>query len=424
MINIKKAKINLKETKSLLALRGFDSNLLDHYLKLNDNFKIKVQEKENLEQQSNLITKKIKIESCTEAKNNLIKSSSENKNKLHAIKLECAELEAEINKLKYTIPNIPDEKIYHNWPGNEYEVTHVSDHKLLAASKVIDHYSFLQKFDLVDGPVTTKMVGTKYVTYKNQGALLHRALVNFLLFIHTTSHCYDECIPPVVISKKSLQNTGHLPKFSSEIYSLSDKQALIPTSEVSLVNLFANQKIKENKFPVKVCAYTQCFRKEAGAAGRKNHGLIRLHQFSKVELVQITKPSQSSFQLNEMLNEVQFILKLLNIPYRVVLLAPWDISFASSFTYDIEVWMPSMQEYVEFSSCSNCSDFQAQNSNIKFIDPKTDKALHCHTINGTGGALDRLIATFVENNQVNKTDVFIPTPLLQFFNHPTLFAAN
>ena len=422
MINVKKAFADITKTIKLLQIRGVNKNDLIALQKVYNDKNNSLKKVEKLRHQIKTDSQKfLTLKNDTAKKKELVNAVKNLKIELNS---EEKKLDNTSNKLSHIlglIPNIPDSDIYSEWDLEiENKVTFTSKHTLKKADQVLDHWEFLTSHNLIDSKTTVNFANNRLVTYKNQLAYFRRALINFMMDVHIRSNKYHEIVPPIIVNEKALINTGHLPKFAHDIYQLNDDRYLIPTSEVSLVNFFAHHKFKLDQLPYKLCAFSECFRKEAGASGKMSHGLLRNHQFSKVELVWFCHPDNVISNLMQLVNDAEFILKLLDVPYRIVLLNPNDISHASSITYDLEVWMPSLQRYVEISSCSNCTDFQSNNSKTVFVNER-QKNEFVYILNGTGVAVDRLIAAIVENHQFDKKNVFIPLPLQLFFIGKTLF---
>jgi len=268
----------------------------------------------------------------------------------------------------------------------------------------------------IDFETASEVSGSRFVITSGYLAKLERALSSFMLDIHTKEHGYQEVNVPYLVKEDAMYGTGQLPKFSEDQYKTDDDMWLIPTAEVPLTNLVREKIVDEKSLPLRYTSFTQCFRKEAGAAGRDTRGLVRLHQFPKVELVSITKPEDSEEELERMLSCAEKILQLLELPYRVLLLSTGDIGFSSYKTYDLEVWFPSEKKYREISSCSNCLDFQARRMNAKFKDKSAKKNLFLHTLNGSGVAVGRALAAILEN-YYDKTGVInIPSVLQPYMN--------
>lgn len=277
------------------------------------------------------------------------------------------------------------------------------------------HWELGEELNILDSNTAAKITGTRFMLYKGLGAKLERAIINFMLDTHTQKHDYIEVFPPFIVNRKSMTGTGQLPKFEEDAFKLdSSEYFLIPTAEVPVTNIHRDEILDGGKLPIKYCAYTACFRAEAGSAGRDTRGLIRQHQFNKVEMVKFSRPENSYEELKKLTHDAEDVLRLLNLPYRVVKLCTGDLGFSSAMTYDIEVWMPSYNRYVEISSCSNFEDFQARRANIKFKDNIKDKAEFVHTLNGSGLAAGRTTAAIMENYQTKDGLIKIPELLVPY----------
>jgi len=274
------------------------------------------------------------------------------------------------------------------------------------------HWDVGIDLDILDFERATKIAGTRFTVYKGLGARLERSVMNFMLNLHTENHGFTEILPPFMVNRDAMTGTGQLPKFEDDMFHVPAKDFfLIPTAEVPVTNLRMNEILEAGELPLYYTAYTPCFRKEAGSAGRDTRGLIRQHQFNKVELVKFTKPEDSYAELESLTAAAEEVLKQLEIPYRVVRLCTGDLGFSSAMTYDIEVWMPSYNRYVEISSCSNFESFQARRANIRFRRESGSKTEFVHTLNGSGLAIGRTTAAILENYQQADGSVLIPKAL-------------
>ncbi len=277
------------------------------------------------------------------------------------------------------------------------------------------HWDIATQNDIIDFERGVKLAQSRFTLYKNKGAKLERAIINFFLDVHTNEHGYQEILPPFMVNSQTMQGTGQLPKFKEDMYKSENEDLyLIPTAEVPLTNIYSNEIIDEELLPCLMTAYTPCFRREAGSAGKDTRGLIRVHQFNKVEMVKITHPEKSEEEHQKMVKNAQNVLELLGLPYRTVELSTGDMGFSASKCYDIEVWMPSYKMYREISSCSNCTDFQARRANIRYRDKKTGKLNFVHTLNGSGVAVGRTVAAILENYQQEDGSVIIPDVLRKY----------
>ena len=273
------------------------------------------------------------------------------------------------------------------------------------------HWDIGEKLNILDFERATKVTGTRFTFYRGLGAKLERAVISLMLDIHTTENGYEELIPPYMANKDSMTGTGQLPKFAEDMFKLEGMDYyLIPTAEVPVTNYYRDEILDEKNLPIKHCAFSPCFRAEAGSYGRDTRGIIRQHQFHKVELVKFAHPENSFEELEKLTNDAEKILQRLELPYRVITLATGDIGFSSAKTYDIEVWLPSFNTYREISSCSNFLDFQARRANIRYRD-KNGKVQFVHTLNGSGLAVGRTVAAILENYQQADGSVIVPTAL-------------
>lgn len=283
------------------------------------------------------------------------------------------------------------------------------------------HWDIGTDLDILDFERATKISGTRFTVYKGLGARLERSIIQFFLNTHTEESGYKEILPPYMVNRASMTGTGQLPKFEEDAFSVKNNgYFLIPTAEVPVTNLHRDEILSGDSLPIKYCAYSACFRAEAGSAGRDTRGLIRQHQFNKVELVKFVKPETSYDELEKLTNDAEKLLQLLGIPYRVVCLSTGDLGFSSACTYDIEVWMPSYNRYVEISSCSNFEDYQARRANIRYKENPKDKAKFVHTLNGSGLAVGRTLAAILENFQNEDGTVTVPGVLVPYMGTDTL----
>lgn len=277
------------------------------------------------------------------------------------------------------------------------------------------HWDIGTDLDILDFERAAKIAGTRFTVYKGKGARLERSVINFMLNLHTEEHGFTEFLPPFMVNRDAMTGTGQLPKFEDDMFHVPAKDFfLIPTAEVPITNLRSGEILSEDELPLYYTAYTPCFRKEAGSAGRDTRGLVRQHQFNKVELVKFVKPETSYDELEKLLLSAEEVLKRLEIPYRVVTLSTGDLGFSAAKTYDIEVWMPSYNRYVEISSCSNFEDYQARRANIRFRNGAKGKPEFVHTLNGSGLAVGRTVAAILENYQQEDGSVVVPEVLRQY----------
>ena len=326
---------------------------------------------------------------------------------------ELSDVESKQKELLLSVPNVPNDAVPYGKDDSENpEIRrHGEPRKFDFEAK--PHWEIGKNLNILDPERAAKVTGTRFHFYKGMGARLERAVINFFLNTHT-SNGYTEVFPPFMANTASLYGTGQLPKFDNGFKVEGTDYYLIPTAEVPVTNFHRDEILNGADLPIKYCAYSACFRSEAGSAGRDTRGLIRQHQFNKVELVKFVKPENSYDELEKLTNDAERLLQLLKIPYRVVILCTGDITFCSAKTYDIEVWMPSYGKYVEISSCSNFEDYQARRSQIRYKDNPKDKAKLVHTLNGSGLAVGRTVAAILENYQNADGSVTVPEVLREY----------
>ena len=333
-----------------------------------------------------------------------------------AIKADDEELTALENKQKsimYEFPNIPSETTPIGKDDSEnVEIRRWGEPRKFDFEAEA-HWDIGARLGILDPETAAKVTGARFHFYKGLGARLERSVINFYLNTHT-EHGYTEIFPPFMVNRASMTGTGQLPKFEEDAFKLTNDYFLIPTAEVPVTNMHRDEILDGSRLPLKYCAYSACFRAEAGSAGRDTRGLIRQHQFNKVELVKFVKPEDSYKELESLTNDAERVLQLLGLPYRVVALSTGDIGFSSAKTYDIEVWMPSYGRYVEISSCSNFEDFQARRASIRYKEDAKSKATLVHTLNGSGVAIGRTVAAILENYQNADGSITVPEVLREY----------
>jgi len=326
------------------------------------------------------------------------------------------EIDDQLAKLILTLPNIPHASIPRGDPTCNKIVRSWGEAPKFDF-KPVTHVEICQNLDIIDFPRATKITGTNFILYKGWGAKLERALINFMLDLHTRKHGYTEIFPPFLVNRASMTGTGQLPKLEEDMYRLKDDDLfLIPTAEVPVTNIFRDEVLDEEKLPIYYSAYTACFRREAGSYGKDTKGLTRVHQFDKVEMVKFVQPETSYDELEKLVGNAEAVLQALGLPYRVVLLATQDLSFASSKCYDLEAYAAGVDKWLEVSSCSNFEDFQARRANIRFKNKSTKKTGFVHTLNGSGVALARTVICILENYQQADGSVIIPEVLRPYLN--------
>ena len=413
MLDIKRIRENLEDIKQAMNRRGEKEFNLDEVVELDDKRKELLKEVEVLKNKMNTESKKIpqlikEGKDITEDKANLKKLSDEIKYLDEKVKIVNDELEYKLLR----IPNVPNKEV----PQGETDEDNVEVRTWGEPTKFNfnpkAHWDLGTDLGILDFETASKITGSRFTLYKGLGARLERALINFFLDTNIGEQGYTEVVPPFMANKNSFLGTGQLPKFAEDMFKIEGLDYyLIPTSEVPLTNIHANQILTFDELPKNYTAYTPCFRSEAGSAGRDTRGLVRQHQFNKVEMVKIVAPEESYNELEKLTHNAEYLLQLLKIPYRVVKICTGDLGFTAAFKYDIEVWMPSYNRYVEISSCSNCEDFQARRAGIRFKRDKDSKTEYAHTLNGSGLAVGRSFAAILENYQQEDGSIVIPEVL-------------
>ncbi|MDD3234225.1 MAG: serine--tRNA ligase [Candidatus Omnitrophica bacterium] len=330
---------------------------------------------------------------------------------------ELRDLEEQVNKLVLTIPNIPHASIPRGAPENK-QVVRTWGEPPKFGFKPLNHVEICQKLDIVDFARGTKLTGSNFLLFKNAGARLERALINFMLDLHTSKHGYVEVSPPFLVNRASMTGTGQLPKLEDDMYRLKDEDLfLIPTAEVPVTNIFRDEILDEGRLPVYYTAYSACFRREAGSYGKDTKGLTRVHQFDKVEMVKFSKPENSYEELESLVGNAEEVLQILGIPYRVVALTTEDLSFSAAKCYDLEAYAGGADAWLEVSSCSNFEAFQARRANIRFRRKDSKKVEFVHTLNGSGLAMPRTMIAILENYQQADGSILIPQALRPYMNN-------
>ncbi len=337
--------------------------------------------------------------------------------KIGSLDTKVEEIDKKLGILLLSIPNIPHNSIPVGKPDANKEVRRWGNIPSFDFSPK-NHMELGKELDILDFPRSSKIAGSGFCLFKGLGAQLERALINFMLDLHTKEHGYKEISPPFLVNRASMIGTGQLPNLEEDMYALKDEDMfLIPTAEVPVTNIHRDEILREEELPVYYTAYTACFRREAGSYGKDTKGLIRVHQFDKVEMLKFVKPENSYDELESLLNNAEEVLKRLKLPYRVVMLSTGDISFAASKCYDIEAWAASIERHLEVSSCSNFTDFQARRANIKYRAKDKKKPMYVHTLNGSGIAMPRTMIAIIENYQQKDGSILVPEVLKPYMNN-------
>jgi seryl-tRNA synthetase len=419
MLDIKLLRANFTEVKEKLQHRGEDLTDLGKFEDLDQRRRDLIVEAEQLKSKRNEVSQQVAALKREKADaDHLIAEMREVGDKIKVLDEELRSVEETLDLLLMSIPNIPHDSV----PIGETEDENVEIRKW---GQVRDfefeakpHWDVADHLGILDFERAGKVTGSRFVFYKGLGARLERALMNFMLDLHVDEHGYKEILPPYMVNRASMTGTGQLPKFEEDAFLIeSEDYFLIPTAEVPVTNLHRDEILSGDELPIRFAAYSACFRSEAGSAGRDTRGLIRQHQFNKVELVKFVKPEDSYDELEKLTNDAERVLQLLELPYRVLSMCTGDLGFTAAKKYDIEVWIPSYGTYREISSCSNFEAFQARRANIRFRrDPKA-KPEHVHTLNGSGLAIGRTVAAILENYQQADGSVVIPKVLRPYMGN-------
>jgi seryl-tRNA synthetase len=423
VLDIKLIREKTDFVRSRLASRGAgDEAKIDELLKLDEQRRKSLAEVETLKSLRNRVSKEIgalmgqKKLAEAEAKKAETKDLGE---KISALEKQVAESETARDALMLQLPNLPHESVPLGKTAEDNPEIRVHGEKATFAFKPKSHVELCESLKLVDFARAAKLSGSGFLLYTNWGARLERALISFLLDLHITEHDYTEVSPPFMVGEHCLVGVGQFPKFKDQYYGVAEgddpknlgKLYLVPTAETPVANIHREELLAEKQLPIKYCAYTPCFRGEAGAAGVGTRGMIRVHQFDKVELIKIVKPEQGYDELEKMVANAEKVLQLLGLHYRVIMLCTGDMGFGSAKTYDIEVWAPGQGSYLEVSSCSNCEDFQSRRMNLRFKTESGENKFP-HILNGSGTALARLFVALLETHQSADGSVLVP-PALQ-----------
>ncbi|MHC5251642.1 serine--tRNA ligase [Listeria kieliensis] len=413
MLDVKLLRNHFDEVKAKLAHRGEDLGEFEKFGELDARRRSLILETETLKGERNRVSEEIAV--LKRNKENADEKIEEMRvvgDKIKALDLELKEIDDKLNDILMSIPNIPHEST----PIGDSEDDNVEIRKWGELPnfdfEAKPHWDLGTDLDILDFENAAKVTGSRFVFYKKLGARLERALLNFMMDLHSEEHGYDEMLPPYLVNRTSMTGTGQLPKFEEDAFLVEKEDYfLIPTAEVPVTNYHRDEILNSEDLPRKYTAYSACFRSEAGSAGRDTRGLIRQHQFNKVELVQFVKPEDSYEALEKLTNNAEEVLRRLELPYRVLSMCTADLGFTAAKKYDLEVWIPSYGTYREISSCSNFEAFQARRANIRFRREKNAKPEFVHTLNGSGLAIGRTVAAILENYQEADGSVRIPKVL-------------
>ena len=416
MLDIKRLREDFDNVKAAVERRGKGDFGIDNVMVFDEKRRSILAEVEQMKNLQKIESKKIpQMKKNGEDTTALMEEMKELSDKIRVLDEQVSEAEANLKDALLNVPNTPHPTV----PDGKDDQDNVELRKWGEPTSFDfepkAHWDIGEDLDILDFERAAKLSGTRFTVYKGLGARLERSVINFMLNLHTEEHGFTEILPPFMVGRAAMTGTGQLPKFEDDMFHVPAKDHfLIPTAEVPVTNLRAGEILDGADLPIYYTAYTPCFRKEAGSAGRDTRGLIRQHQFNKVELVKFANPDNSYDELESLTHAAEEVLQILNIPYRVVKLSAGDLGFSSAMTYDIEVWMPSYGRYVEISSCSNFEDYQARRANIRFRREPKGKAEFVHTLNGSGLAVGRTVAAILENYQQADGSIKVPEALVKY----------
>ena len=417
MLDLKRIRNNPEEIKKALTNRGedFDLSVIDEVIKLDEKRRTILSEVEVLKSKRNQVSAEIpKLKKAGEDVAPIMAEMKELGNEIKEHDTNLSEVNEKLEYLMLRIPNIPNPQV----PDGDSDEDNV-EIKRWGEQRKFDgepkeHWDLGADLNILDAERGGKVAGSRFTFYKGLGARLERAVLNYFMDKHSDEHGYTEVLPPYMVNRNSMTGTGQLPKFEEDAFKVENNGFfLIPTAEVPVTNMYRDEVLNGEELPIKHVAYSACFRAEAGSAGRDTRGLIRQHQFNKVELVKFTRPENSYDELEKLVRDAEEVLEELGLPYRKVRICKGDLGFTAALKFDLEVWMPSYNRYVEISSCSNFEEFQARRANIKFRDGK-GKPQFVHTLNGSGLAVGRTVAAILENYQNEDGTVTVPDALKRY----------
>ena len=415
MLDIKFVREHLDDVKQMLKNRNNPLNL-DAFTELDAKRRELLKASESLKSERNAVSKEIsRMKKSKEDASSKIAAMREVGQKISALDGELKETEAALKDLMLHIPNMPREDVPIGKDDTENPEVRRWGEPTKFSFTPKAHWDLGTELDILDADRAAKVTGARFTFYKGMGARLERACIAFMMDLHANKHGYTEMLAPYIANKDSMIGTGQLPKFAEDMFKLEGMDYyLVPTAEVPMTNYHRDEILDGDKLPEYYSCYTACFRAEAGSAGRDTRGLIRQHQFNKVEMIKFVKPETSWHELDTMVEAAEDVLKELKLPYHIVKLCTGDMSFTSATTYDLEVWFPAQNKYREISSCSNCTDYQARRANIKFRRTPQSKPEYVHTLNGSGLAVGRTVAAILENYQQEDGSVRIPDVLVPY----------
>jgi seryl-tRNA synthetase len=417
MLDVKLLRDNLDEVKRRIATRGIVVDW-DGFVSLDRERREALAHIERLKEKKNRLSGEIgKLKKTGGDATALMSEVEAVSEAISTSEAPLAILEMRFEQFMLTLPNLPNPSVKVGKTADENREIRRWSEAPKFDFEPKNHWDIGEELGILDFARAAKVAGARFAVYRGAGARLERALINFMLDLHTKENGYKEMIPPALVNRDALVGTGQLPKFEEDLFRVAEADYfLIPTAEVPLTNLHRDEMLEQDELPIKYVAYTPCFRSEAGSYGKDVRGLIRQHQFNKVEMVKFTVPETSYSELESMVLNAEEVLKRLKIPYRVVELCTGDLGFGSAKTYDLEVWLPGQNAYREISSCSNCEDFQSRRANIRYRKEKKGRPIFVHTLNGSGLAVGRTLVAVLENYQQKDGSVIIPEALRSYMD--------
>lgn len=420
MLDLKRIRSNPEEIKNALSNRGedFDVTVIDEIITLDEERRTILVEVEALKNKRNQVSAEIpKLKKAGEDVTAIMSEMRELGDKVKTFDIRVTEIDERIKYIMLRIPNIPNPQVPDGASDDDNIEIKRWGEPAVFGFKPKPHWDLGTDLNILDFERGGKVSGSRFTIYKGLGARLERNIISYFLDKHTCENGYTEVLPPYMVNRESMTGTGQLPKFEEDAFKVENNgYFLIPTAEVPVTNMYRNEVFTSSILPIKHAAYSACFRAEAGSAGRDTRGLVRQHQFNKVELVKFCRPEESYSELDKLVVDAESVLQGLRLPYRIVRICKGDLGFTAALKYDIEVWMPSYNRYVEISSCSNFEDFQSRRANIKYRETPNDKPQFVHTLNGSGVAIGRTVAAILENYQREDGTVEIPEVLRRYMN--------
>jgi len=417
MLELRFIRENIDLVREKMRFRNMDDSKIENFIEIDKNRRQMLSEVETLRNKRKTVSQEIgKLKAAKQDADQLMAETRQMGDRIKEIEQELAGVEESLKEIVMEIPNICQDNVPFGKDDEENSELRTHGEIPTFSFKPKAHYEIGEDLGIIDFERATKISGARFALLKGFASKMERSLTNFMLDLHTQKHGYEEVYPPFLVSAESMTATGQLPKFEEDLFKTNVRDLyLIPTAEVPVTNIHRDETMAEKDLPIKYVAFTPCFRSEAGSYGKDTRGLIRQHQFDKVELVKFTAPENSEQELDKLLADAEEVLQLLGLPYRVVILCSGDLGFSSSKTYDIEVWMPAQNKYREISSCSNFTDFQARRGGIRYRPSGQKKSALVHTLNGSGLAVGRTLAAIFENYQQEDGTVKVPDVLAPYF---------